>query len=145
MVIPHEVVKAEARIKVLAKERKSIAIRIVALTIAELNKEIPWSVIEGLKIGITRNRGHAHHKQNRMTIPVWVLGRSIHYIRYYVCHEIAHLIAFRQGYENEGHGVNFKNIERLFCASFDIRLAFKRLHSSYPVAICGPDGHFEEG
>lgn len=133
----------------ITKERKNIARTIVALTISELNNNIPWSVIPGLRIGITRNKGHAYFGQagrnDRITIPIWVLGRSIHYIRYYVCHEVAHVLAFKQGFKNEHHGPNFKNIERLLCASFDIRLAFKRETSCYPIGVCGPNGHFEKG
>ncbi|KKK89582.1 hypothetical protein LCGC14_2234950 [marine sediment metagenome] len=124
---------------------REIITRIVAVTVSELNKKVPSSVIPKLRIGITRNRGRAHYDKNKITIPLWVLGRSIHYVRYYVCHEIAHLVAFRDYGRNEKHGVNFKAIERFFCASFDVRLVFPQRHHerAYPIAICGPDGHFE--
>ena len=125
--------------------KKDIATKIVAITVKELNDKIPMSVISGLRIGIVRCRGKAYHKENKITIPIWVLKRSIHYIRYYVCHEIAHLIAFRDYGFNEKHGPNFKKIERLLCAAFDVRLAFPARHHNraYPIAICGPDGFFE--
>ena len=125
--------------------RKDIATKIVAITVKELNDKMPMSVISGLRIGITRCKGRAYLNKNRITIPIWVLKRSIHYIRYYVCHEIAHLVAFREYGRNEKHGARFKAIERLFCAAFDVRLAFPERHHNraYPIAICGPDGFFE--
>ena len=125
--------------------QKEIMIKLVAVIVAELNEKIPSSVISGLRIGITEKRGRAHYDKNRITIPFWVLRKSIHYVRYYVCHEIAHLVAFRDYGKNEKHGVNFKAIERFFCASFDVRLVFPQRHHgrAYPIAICGPDGHFE--
>lgn len=125
--------------------QKDIAIKIVAITVSELNDRLEWSKIPGLRIGITRCIGQAHHKENRITIPIWVLKRSIHFVRYYVCHEIAHLIAGTLYGLNEKHGPNFKKIERLFCAAFDIRLAFPARHHNraYPIAICGPNEHFE--
>ena len=127
------------------EQRKEIAIKIVAITVADLNKRVPWSTIPGLKIGIVKCRGKAHLLKNRITIPIWVLKKSIHYIRYYVCHEIAHLVAYRDYGRNEKHGPNFKAIERLFCNAFQVRLAFpERFYNrAYPIAICGPDGHFE--
>jgi len=126
------------------RERKEIATKIVALTVSELNKKIPWTVIKGLKIGITLKRGHAHPLENRITIPIWVLKRSIHYVRYYVCHEIAHLLTFNQGFIKEHHGENFKNIEKLLCGVFGVTLAFSNGRTqAYPSALFGPDGHFE--
>ena len=125
--------------------RKEIATKIVAVTVKELNEKITMSVVSGLRIGIVKGRGFAHYDKNKITIPIWVLKRSIHYIRYYVCHEIAHLVAFREYGRNEKHGARFKAIERLFCAAFDVRLAFPERHHNraYPIAICGPDGFFE--
>ena len=129
----------------MADIRKEIATKIVAVTVKELNEKIPMSVVSGLRIGIVKDRGFAHYGKNKITIPIWVLKRSIHYIRYYVCHEIAHLVAFREYGRNEKHGARFKAIERLFCAAFDVRLAFPERHHNraYPIAICGPDGFFE--
>jgi len=131
---------------IMEVERKEILAKITAVIVSELNDKVPWSRVKGLRIGATTGkRGHAYLEKNRIVIPIWILKRSIHYIQYYVCHEIAHLVAFRDHGEREKHGVRFKAIERLFCASFDIRLAFpERFHNrAYPIAICGPDGHFE--
>lgn len=125
--------------------QKEIMTKIIAITVSELNKKIPGSFVSGLRIGVTRNKGHAHYLKNRITIPIWVLKRSIHYIRYYICHEIAHLVTYRIYGRNEKHNSNFKEIERQFCAAFGVRLAFpERYHNrAYPIAICGPDGFFE--
>ena len=125
--------------------QKEIMTKIIAITVAELNKRVPLSFIIGLKIGVTKKRGFAHYNKNKITIPIWVLKRSIHYIRYYICHEIAHLVAFRLYGKSEKHGVNFKKIEKLFCSAFEVRLAFPERHHgrAYPIAICGPNGHFE--
>ena len=127
------------------KERKDLAIRIVALVIADLNERIPMSIVPGLKIGIVKRRGWTNYDKNKITIPIWVLRKSIHYIRYYVCHEVAHLITAKHYKKNGHHGPDFKSVEKLFCASFDVRLVFPERHHgrAYPIAICGPDGFFE--
>lgn len=128
--------------------RKNIATKIVAITVKELNDKIPMSVISGLKIRITNNYcivGLARYKRNDISISARSLSRSIHYIRWLVCHEIAHLVVFNQGHKNEHHGEVFKTIERQFCASFGIRLAWNKTgkRQAYPIAICGPNGFFE--
>lgn len=130
---------------IMDTERKEIMTKIIAITVSELNGKISWSHVSGLRIEITKKRGFAHYDKNRITIPIWVLKRSIHYIRYYICHEIAHLVAYRIHGGNQKHGINFKNIERQFCAAFGVRLAFPERHHNraYPIAICGPNGHFE--
>ena len=124
---------------------REIMIKIVAVTVSELNNKVPASFISGLKVGISTGRGHAYLNRTKITIPTWVFKKSIHYIRYLVCHEVAHLVAFRVHGTPQGHGDNFKKIERLFCSVFDVRLAFPERHHdrAYPIAICGPDGHFE--
>ena len=128
--------------------QKDIAIKIVAITVSELNSKIPWSKVPGLKIRITGNSslvGLARYKRNDISISTRSLSRSIHYIRWLVCHEIAHLVVFKQGHKNEHHGKYFKTVERQFCASFGIRLAWNDSgkRQAYPIAICGPNGHFE--
>ena len=120
--------------------------KVVAVIISDLNEKISWSHVKGLRIGINKGRGHAYYNKTKITIPTWIFKKSIHYVRYYVCHEIAHLIAFRDFGRNEKHGVNFKYIEKSLCSAFDVRLAFPQRHHNraYPIAICGPDNHFEK-
>jgi len=131
----------------MEKSRKDIAMRIVALTIAELNDKVEWSKIEGLKIRITDNKrtiGLARYKRNDISISARSLARSIHYIRWLVCHEIAHMVVFNQGYKREHHGKYFKIIERQLCDAFGIKLAFSNgRRQAYPTGIWGPNGHFE--
>ena len=129
------------------KTHRDIATKIVAITVSELNDLVPLSKIQGLQIRISDNKrriGLATYRKNEIMISTYSLKKSIHYIRWLVCHEVAHLVIFNMGFEREHHGENFKKVERLFCDAFGIRLAYSNGRArAYPSGIFGPNGHFE--
>ena len=129
------------------KTQKDIANKIVAITVSELNDMVPLSKVSGLKIRISDNKrsvGLATYRKNEIMISTRSLRKSIHYIRWLVCHEVAHLVIFNMGLKREHHGANFKKVERLFCEAFGIKLAYSNGRArAYPSGIFGPDGHFE--
>ena len=127
--------------------QKDIATRIVAITVSELNGMVPDSIVKGLRIRISANRrriGLATYHKNEIMVSTYSLKKSIHFVRWLVCHEVAHLVIFNQGNKKEHHGRYFKKIERQFCKAFGIQLAYSNGHErAYPSGIFGPNGHFE--
>lgn len=131
----------------MISQKRDLAARIVAITVSELNEIIPSSKIEGLRIRISDNNrtiGLATYNKNEIMISTWSLKKSIHFIRWLICHEIAHLVTFQSGHKNEHHGKIFKKVERKLCAAFKIQLAYSNGRPrAYPSGLFGPDGHFE--
>lgn len=55
-------------------------------------------------------RGRARHADNTATIPLWAKQRGVDYFNYYMAHELAHHVCFRDYDRVRGHGPIFQEV-----------------------------------
>jgi len=59
-------------------------------------------------------RGRAHCKENVITVPRWAHTRGKGYFKYYVAHELSHIISWRK-YRNDAHDKHFYEVFKRLC------------------------------
>lgn len=79
-------------------------------------------------------RGRANFSRREViTIPVWTYRKyGKHYFRYYVLHEVAHILALLFLDDGRGHTSAFHKIEKQLCDEWNLEL---RRTTAYPKSI----------
>lgn len=78
-------------------------------------------------------RGFARYDGNKITLPLWILGKNEGYALYYVLHEISHLITcWQYGPTIATHGREFKEVEKQVMDCWDIQIEYAR---AYPKRV----------
>jgi hypothetical protein len=88
-----------------------------------LKKELQLNVkIEFKKV----DRGYSLAK-GKIVIPLWCIRRNHYYALYYICHELAHQIAYKK-YQHFRHDINFKQEEQVLLNKFNLTLIYSRCY-----------------
>ena len=91
------------------------------LVAESLKKELQLnSKIEFKKI----DRGYSLAK-GKIVIPLWCVRRNHYYAIYYICHELAHQIAYKK-YLHFRHDINFKKEEQILLNKFKLTPIYSR-------------------
>lgn len=79
-------------------------------------------------------KGRANFSRKEViTVPVWTYRRcGKHYFRYYVLHEVAHILALLFLKRGHGHTSDFHKIEKELCDEWKLEL---RRTTAYPSSI----------
>lgn len=86
------------------------------LVAESLKKELGFS---HLKIEFKRvDRGYSL-KKGKIVIPLWAIRRNYYYGIYYICHELAHQVAYKK-YSHFKHNDSFKNEEKILLNKFNL-------------------------
>ena len=95
---------------------------------AGLADRIPRVFVKHIRKGRTN-----FSRREVITIPVWAYQKyGKHYFRYYVLHEVAHVLALTRGFAAHGHTEAFHEIEKQLCDEWNLKL---RRVGAYPESI----------
>jgi len=93
------------------------------LVAESLKKELELNVkVEFKKV----DRGYSLAK-GKIVIPLWCVRRNYYYTIYYICHELAHQIAYKK-YFHFRHDINFKKEEQILLNKFNLIPIYSRVY-----------------
>lgn len=96
-------------------------------TIIDVVEKLPHIVVKSVRRGRTNLT-----RKEKVTIPVWTYRKyGKHFFRYYVLHEVAHVIQQLSG-RIENHSERFHSIEKSLCDEWGLSLS---LAGAYPRKI----------
>jgi len=72
-------------------------------------------------------QGRANINSRKITIPIWAIDRGLHFLCYYLLHEISHFICFDKNLDY-GHHFRFKDTERRLLNEVGIIPIYKKAY-----------------
>jgi predicted SprT family Zn-dependent metalloprotease len=90
----------------------AVMLHVVKNLLNDYDKRINPRSITGYVVN--QQRGHAYWYQSEFTVPLWAYKKGMEYFRYYVSHELSHIIGYRK-FRSISHDKEFYEVFKRLC------------------------------